>query len=113
MSVPVKFFSTEMQDRQIDALSAISRVIARSHYVLGQEVTRFQQAFADYLGVRHGVGVGNGTDALEIALRAVDVKAGHEVVCAANAGFYAPTAIHAVGARPAFVDIDPVDRKST
>lgn len=107
MSVPVKFFSTEMQDRQFDALSAISRVITRSHYVMGPEVERFQQAFAEYLGARHCVGVGNGTDALEIALRALDIQAGQEVVCVANAGFYAPTAIHALGASPSFVDIDP------
>ena len=107
MSTGVKFFSTQEQDREIDALAAMKRVLDRRHYVLGEEVTRFQQEFAAYLGTEFCTGVGNGTDALEIALRALGVQAGDEVVCAANAGFYAPTAIHAVGARPFYADVDP------
>jgi dTDP-4-amino-4,6-dideoxygalactose transaminase len=74
--------------------------------VLGKKVEAFERAFAEFCGVDHAVGVGNGTDALEIALRAVDVGPGAEVVTVANAGMYATTAIEAVGATPVFAEVD-------
>lgn len=107
MSQPIKFFSTEAQDNQVDLLGAISRVVGRKHYVLGEEVNRFQEAFASYIGTAFCVGVGNGSDALELALRALGIARDDEVACVANAGFYAPTAIYAVGAKPVYIDIAP------
>ncbi len=85
--------------------AAAARVIHSGWYALGEEVKKFETAFADYCGVSHAVGVGNGTDAIEIALRAVGIKAGDEVITVANAGFYASTAILSIGAVPAYADI--------
>lgn len=75
-------------------------------FVLGETVAAFERAFADYCGVAGCIGVGNGTDALELALRAVGVGPDDEVVTVANAGFYASTAILACAARPLYVDVD-------
>ncbi len=87
--------------------SACERVIASGWYVLADEAARFENSFADYCGVGHCVGVGNGTDALEIALRAADIQPGDKVVTTANAGMYATIAITACAAEPVFVDVDP------
>ncbi|MEA2898073.1 MAG: hypothetical protein QOJ84_3688 [Bradyrhizobium sp.] len=83
------------------------RVIERGWYVLGSEGEKFEAAFASYCGVPYAVGVANGTDAIELALRAVGVEQGHSVATVANAGFYASTSIHAIGARPLYVDVVP------
>ncbi|HSC76089.1 MAG TPA: DegT/DnrJ/EryC1/StrS family aminotransferase [Pseudomonadales bacterium] len=88
---------------------AARRVIDSGWYAMGPEVTAFEGAFADYCGVGHAIGVANGTDAIELALRAVGVKAGDEVITVANAGFYSSTAIRAIGATAVYVDICDVD----
>ncbi|MDQ3039396.1 MAG: DegT/DnrJ/EryC1/StrS family aminotransferase [Pseudomonadota bacterium] len=85
-----------------------AQVLGSGHYVLGPWVTRFEQAFAGYCGVDHCIGVANGTDALELALRALGVGPGSTVAVAANAAMYGTTAVLAVGAEPLFVDVDPV-----
>ena len=86
----------------------VEQVLARGNFVLGPAVDAFEAEFAAYCGVNDCVGVGNGTDALELALRAFDCMAGDEVVTVANAGMYASSANRSVGAMPRFVDIDPV-----
>ena len=86
-------------------VDAARRVIERGWYVLGSEVADFEAAFANYCGVPHAVGVANGTDAIELALRAVGVSKGDGVATVANAGFYASTSIHAIGAIPLYVDV--------
>ena len=86
-------------------LDSARRVIERGWYVLGSEVGDFETAFANYCGVAHTVGVANGTDAIELALRAAGVAQGDGVATVANAGFYAATAIHAIGANPLYVDV--------
>ena len=85
---------------------ACERVISSGWYVLGNEVAQFERAFADYCGAAQCIGVANGTEALEIALRAVNVGPGDKVVTAANAGMYATVAINACAAEPIFVDVD-------
>lgn len=90
--------------------AAIDRVLASAWCVLGPEVAAFEAAFAAYLGVAHCVGVGNGTDALEIALRALDVGMGDSVATVPNAGMYTTTAVHQVGAQAYFMDVDPISR---
>ena len=87
---------------QIDA--AIDRVIASGWLVLGPEVSRFEQSFASYIGADHCVGVANGTDALELALRALGVAPGDKVATAANAGMYTTTALLAIGAQRAMYE---------
>lgn len=88
--------------------SAIDRVLQRGYYILGPENQAFEQEFAAYLGVAGAVGVGNGTDALTLALRAIGAGPGDQIITVANAGMYASTAIRGVGAEPRFVDIEPV-----
>jgi dTDP-4-amino-4,6-dideoxygalactose transaminase len=85
---------------------AIERVMASRHYVLGKEVDAFEHAFADYCGTRHCIGVANGTDALELALRALGIRRASRVATVANAGYYTCTALDAIGAEPVFVDVD-------
>ncbi len=85
--------------------AAACRVLKRGRYILGPDVAAFEQAFAAYCGTAHCVSVGNGTDALELALRALGIGPGSRVATVANAGMYATTAILAAGAEPAFVDI--------
>ena len=86
--------------------AAMARVQDRGWYILGPEVEAFEREFAAYLGVAECIAVGNGTDALELALRALMVGSGETVATVANAGMYATTAIRAVGAVPAYVEID-------
>lgn len=82
-----------------------AQVLKSGNYVLGPSVRQFEEHFAEYCGVPHCIGVGNGTDALEIALRAVGVQSGDHVLVAANAAMYGTTAVLAVGAEPVFVDV--------
>ncbi|MET0203961.1 MAG: DegT/DnrJ/EryC1/StrS family aminotransferase [Casimicrobiaceae bacterium] len=86
--------------------AAMARVLARGWYILGPEVAAFEEEFAAYAGVAECVAVGNGTDALELALRAFTIGPGDTVATVANAGMYATTAIRATGAVPAYVEID-------
>lgn len=82
-----------------------AQVLKSGYYVLGPSVREFEERFAAYCGVPHCIGVGNGTDALEIALRAVGVQPKDRVLVAANAAMYGTSAVLAVGAEPVFVDV--------
>jgi aminotransferase EvaB len=106
MSEPVPFFSAQRIHEGFDALAAVRRVLDRHWYVLGDEVKAFERDFAAYCGVAHCISLANGTDALELALRALGIGPGDPVVLAGNAGYYGATAVALVGARPCFVDID-------
>ncbi len=86
---------------------AVSRVIRSGYYVLGPEVTGFEREFADYCKASHCISVANGTDALELALRALHVGRGDKVITVANAGMYSTTAILANGATPVYAEIKP------
>ncbi len=88
--------------------AAIRRVVDRGWYVLGPEVDAFERAFADAAGAAHAVGVGTGTDAIAIALRALGLGAGDEVITTPVSAAYTALACMMVGARPVFVDLDPV-----
>jgi len=85
---------------------AISRVIDSGFVMLGPEVKRFENSFASYIGVKHCIGVGNGTDALELGLRAIGINSNSKVATVANAGMYTVTALNAIGAKPYFIDVD-------
>jgi dTDP-4-amino-4,6-dideoxygalactose transaminase len=87
--------------------AAVRRVLQSGRYILGPEVEAFEKEFATYLGVAGCVGTANGTDALELALRAAGVGEGDKVVTVANTVTATAAAIGAVGARPVFVDIEP------
>jgi dTDP-4-amino-4,6-dideoxygalactose transaminase len=85
---------------------AIARILDGGVYVLGGEVDQFERAFADYCGMAHAVGVGSGTDALILALRALDIGAGDEVITVSHTAVATAAAILATGAVPVLVDID-------
>jgi dTDP-4-amino-4,6-dideoxygalactose transaminase len=87
--------------------AAVERVLDSGRYILGPEVRAFEAEFADYVGAAHAIGVANGTDALTIALRAMDVGPGDEVVVPSFSFFASAEAITPTGARPVFCDIDP------
>ena len=91
----------------VDLEGAIAGVLRSGRYVLGDSVARFEAAFARFCGTEQCIGVANGTDALELALRAIGVSAGDRVITVANAGGYSSAAIRACGAVPVYVDIDP------
>lgn len=86
---------------------AIQRVLDSGWFILGKEVEAFEGETADYLGVRYGVGVASGTDALILALRALEIGEGDEVIIPAYTFFATTGAVLHVGARPVLVDIDP------
>ncbi len=98
-------FNRKLDDEISDA---VSRVLSSKYYVLGPEVLEFESQFAAFCGVKHCISVANGTDALEIAMRAVGVERGENVLMTGNAGFYGSTAAHLIGAMPKYADISPV-----
>src|SRR5207244_3040252 len=104
----VPFLSLVPADDAADVRAAIDRVIARGWFVLGPEVEAFEQEFAAASGAAHAVGVGTGTDAIALALRAIDIGAGDDVITTPLSAAYSALAIMMAGARPVFVDIDPV-----
>jgi dTDP-4-amino-4,6-dideoxygalactose transaminase len=90
----------------IDA--AMARVALGGRYILGEEVAGFEREFAAYIGVRHGIGVASGTDALVLALRAIGIGANDHVATVAHTAVATVAAIELAGARPLLVDIDPL-----
>jgi dTDP-4-amino-4,6-dideoxygalactose transaminase len=105
MSVPL-FASSHEQ--YVPALQErIGQVIQSGRYILGPEVSAFEQEFADYLGAGHCVGVANGTDAITLALRALGVKPGDDVVLPSFTFYATAEAAVNAGANPVFCDVDP------
>jgi len=86
--------------------AAIDRVVARGWFVLGPEVEAFEAEFAAAMGAAYAVGVGTGTDAIALALRALDIGPGDEVITTPLSAAYSALAIMMAGARPVFADID-------
>src|SRR3954463_98087 len=92
----------------MDRITERMAEVARSgRYILGPEVEAFEREFADFCGARHCVGVGNGTDAITISLRALGVEPGDEVVVPSFTFYASAEAIANMGAKPVFCDIDP------
>ncbi len=95
----------ESHKQEID--EAVARVLEKGRYILGQESAAFEREFADYIGVRFGIGVGSGTEALHLALRACGVGPGDEVITVPHTAVATVAAIELCGATPVLVDIDP------
>src|SRR4051812_48255380 len=91
---------------QAELSGSLNRVLNSGWYILGRECAAFEEEFAAYCGVPHCVSVANGTEALELALRALGVGPGDTVATVANAGGYSTTAIRAAGATPLYIDIE-------
>lgn len=94
----------ELHRQAIDA--AISKVLTSGWVILGPQVKNFEERFAKYVGVDRAVSLANGTDAIELSLRAVGIQSGDIVATVANAGMYTTTALMAIGAKPFFLDVD-------
>lgn len=106
IEIPLVDLQAQYADIRDEIDEAIRRVIESASFILGPEVDAFEEAFADFCGADHCVGVASGTSALELALRAYDVGPGDEVITAAHTFIATAEAISAVGATPVFVDID-------
>jgi dTDP-4-amino-4,6-dideoxygalactose transaminase len=90
-----------------DEIAAATRVIRSGWYVLGPEVDSFEQAWAAYCGASHAIGVGNGMDAIEIGLRALNIGEGAEVITTSMTAFATVLSIMRAGATPVLADINP------
>ncbi|MBI3512914.1 MAG: DegT/DnrJ/EryC1/StrS family aminotransferase [Proteobacteria bacterium] len=104
---PIYFARPSAQYRALrhEIDGALQRVLDGHVYILGKEVERFEADFAAYVGAAHAIGVANGTDALHLALRALEIGAGHEVIVPAHTAVPTAAAIEMSGAAPKFVDI--------
>jgi dTDP-4-amino-4,6-dideoxygalactose transaminase len=107
MGIPLVDLSWQHEAIRDEVQTGWARVIDRSGFIGGPEIARFEEAYAAHERAAACVGVANGTDALEIALRAVGVGAGDEVLVPTNSFAASAHAVARVGARPAFVDVDP------
>ena len=107
MQIP--FLDLTRQYRRIEGeiLSAQKRVLEKGNFILGEEVSSFEEEFARYCGVRYSIGVGCGTDALFLALKAANIGEGDEVITVSHSFIATAIAISRTGAKPIFVDIDP------
>ena len=103
----VQLFATSLEAHHERIAERLAEVTRSGRYILGPEVDAFEHEFADYLGVKHVVGVANGTDALAISLRALGVRPGDEVVLPSFTFYATAEAAVDVGARPVFCDVDP------
>jgi dTDP-3-amino-3,4,6-trideoxy-alpha-D-glucose transaminase len=102
----VPLFASSLEPYHDRLTEALGRVARSGRYILGPEVEAFEQEFAAYVGVRHCIGVANGTDALTIALRTLGVGRGDEVVMPSFTFYATAEAALVLGARPVFCDID-------
>jgi dTDP-4-amino-4,6-dideoxygalactose transaminase len=106
MNVPFLDLKAHHDPLRAEFLAAIAEVIDRNAFAGGPYVSKFEDEFAAYCGTRHAIGVGNGTDALWLALLALGVGAGDEVITVPGTFMATAEAITYAGARPVFVDID-------
>lgn len=107
MIIALQNFARHVAEFRLETDRRLAAVQDRAHFILGPEVAEFERRFGAYIGVRYCLAVGNGTQAMEIALRTLPCDGG-EVITAANAGMYATCAILSAGFIPAYCDIDPV-----
>ncbi|WP_438354512.1 DegT/DnrJ/EryC1/StrS family aminotransferase [Microbacterium sp. CJ88] len=105
-TVPFLDLAAQQAEVADEVLPVWQRQLASAGFIGGAEVSAFEAEFADYIGVQHVVGVSNGTDALELAYRAVGVEAGDEVIIPANTFIATAEAVSRIGAIPVPVDVD-------
>ena len=106
MAINVWDYFKEYENEKHDIHAAIEKVLSSGRLILGDSVSKFEEAFAMYCDVKYGVGVNSGTDALFLGLKALGIGAGDEVITVANTAVPTVSAIASTGATPRFVDID-------
>ncbi|MFA6295379.1 MAG: DegT/DnrJ/EryC1/StrS family aminotransferase [Candidatus Paceibacterota bacterium] len=106
MKIIFNDFKKQYNDHKKEIDSAIKRVLSSGWYILGEEGKSFERKFAEYIGVKHAIGVANGLEAIQIALIANGIKPGDEVITTSHSAVATALAIKAIGAKPIFVDID-------
>jgi len=107
MTIRVWAYLREYEQEKEEVFAAVKNVLESGTLILGENVKLFEQEFAGYCGVRYGVGVNSGTDALFLGLKALGVGEGDEVITVANTAVPTVSAIVSTGAVPQFVDINP------
>jgi dTDP-4-amino-4,6-dideoxygalactose transaminase len=107
VSVPLFDTRTPLEPLREEIAARMADVVDGARFILGPEVSAFEAEFADYVGARHAIGVANGTDAITLALRAMGVGPGDEVVVPSFTFYASAEAIPPTGARPVFCDVDP------
>jgi dTDP-4-amino-4,6-dideoxygalactose transaminase len=107
MRVPLLDLTLQYQQIRPEIERVLPEVVEAQHFILGPRVEAFEKEVVAHLGVPHAIGCASGTDALLLSLRALDVKPGDEVVTSPFTFFATAGAIHNVGARPVFADIQP------
>lgn len=107
IEVPLVDVAAAHAEVAAEVAAGFTRVLSSAAFIGGEEVAAFEREYAAYCGVEHCVGVANGTDALELALRAVGAGPGREVIIPANTFVATAEAVAATGARPVLVDCDP------
>jgi dTDP-4-amino-4,6-dideoxygalactose transaminase len=105
--IPVLDLQPELSEVRSELEAAFRRVCGSGRFILGPETEGFEREVAAYLGVKHAIGVNSGTDALVIALRALGIGPGHEVIVPTFTFFATAESVNAAGATPVFADLDP------
>ncbi len=108
MPVPLLDVNAQNHPLEADLTAAFQRVLKHGMFILGKEVDTLESELKDFLGVKHAIGVSSGTDALVLALMALDLQPGDEVLCPAFTFFATAGSVARVGAVPVFVDVCPV-----
>jgi len=106
MKISFNNFKRQYKKRAEKIDSAVKRVLKSGHFILGKELAKFEDNFADYIGTKHAIGVANGLEALQISLMALDIKEGDEIITTSHSAVATALSIKSVGAKPVFVDID-------
>jgi dTDP-4-amino-4,6-dideoxygalactose transaminase len=106
MNIPLIDLKAQYKSISEDLDRVTKEVLSSANYIMGKNVTEFEREFAEYIGVKHAISVGNGTDALVIALKSLGIGSGDEVITSTFTYFASAEAISAVGATPVFIDVE-------
>src|SRR5271155_2753149 len=107
LEVPLLDLGAQTRPLHDEVMAAIARVVGSQKFILGEEVRQFEERIAAYCNVPHAVGCASGSDALLLALKALDIGPGDEVLTVPFTFFATAGAISLAGARPVFVDVEP------